>query len=441
MSEQTSGAHSGPHSGSHSGHLAGGPPHHVVTVDPIEQVDRGPAMRRARWVVIAVVVVLALGAARTLVGRYYNAHALERQVNAQTSRYVTTIAPKPAHTNRELTLPGTLQGYVESPIYARTSGYVLRWFKDIGAHVDKGEVLALLDTPEVDQELNQAQATRNQAAARKALAQTSLTRWQNLRQKDAVSQQELDERTSAANQAQADLAAAEANVRRLQELQGFRRVVAPFAGVVTKRNVDVGALVNAGNAGANRELFTLAQTDPLRIYLYVPQAYSQQVKVGQDVAVTLAELPGQTFHGTIARASGAIDATTRTMQVEVQLPNKDGRLLPGAYVQVAIKGKATGDEAGASAKADAPVAFTVPTNTLLFRKEGPRIAVAENGHVDLRPVTIGRDYGRTVEIISGLKATDALILNPADSIEQGEAVTIVTPAPASAPAASAPHAS
>lgn len=432
MSEQTSGAHSG----AHSGHLADGPPHHVVTVDPIEQVDRGPAMRRARWVVIVVGVLLALGAARTLVGRYDNAHALERQVNAQTSRYVTTIAPKPAHTTRELTLPGTLQGYVESPIYARTSGYVLRWFKDIGTHVDKGQVLALLDTPEVDQELNQAQATRNQAAARKALAQTSLTRWQNLRQKDAVSQQELDERTSAANQAQADLAAAEANVRRLQELQGFRRVVAPFAGVVTKRNVDVGALVNAGNAGANRELFTLAQTDPLRIYLYVPQAYSQQVKVGQDVAVTLAELPGQTFHGTIARASGAIDATTRTMQVEVQLPNKDGRLLPGAYVQVAIQGTA-----GASAKADAPVAFTVPTNTLLFRKEGPRIAVAENGHVDLRPVTIGRDYGRTVEIISGLKATDALILNPADSIEQGEAVTIVTPAPASAPAASAPHAS
>jgi len=175
----------------------------------------------------------------------------------------------------------------------------------------------------------------------------------------------------------------------------------------------------------------------------VPQAYSQQVKVGQDVAVTLAELPGQTFHGTIARASGAIDATTRTMQVEVQLPNKDGRLLPGAYVQVAIKGKATGDGTGdaASAQTDAPVAFTVPTNTLLFRKEGPRIAVAENGHVDLRPVTIGRDYGRTVEIVSGLKATDALILNPADSIEQGEAVTIVTPGPASAPAASAPHAS
>lgn len=421
MSEQTSGVPSG---------------HHVVTVDPIEQVDRGPAMRRARWVVIIVAVLLALGAARTLVSRYNNAHALERQVAAQTSRYVTTIAPKPASAHRELTLPGTLQGYVESPIYARTSGYVVRWFKDIGAHVNKGDVLALLDTPEVDQELNQAQAARNQAAARRALAQTSLTRWQNLRQKDAVSQQELDERTSAANQAQADLAAAEANVRRLQELQGFRRVVAPFTGVVTKRNVDVGALVNAGNAGANRELFTLAQTDPLRIYLYVPQTYSQQVKVGQDVAVTLAELPGQTFHGTIARASGAIDTATRTMQVEVQLPNKDGRLLPGAYVQVAIKGKAAAEAGTGDAQA-----FLVPTNTLLFRKEGPRIAVAENGRVDLRPITIGRDYGRTVEIVSGLKAGDALILNPADSIEQGEAVTVVAPKPASAPAASAPHAS
>ncbi|MCO5400494.1 efflux RND transporter periplasmic adaptor subunit [Ralstonia soli] len=437
MSEPTSGAQPG----HHSAHMADGPPHHVVTVDPIEQVDRGPAMRRARWVVIVVAVLLALGAARTLINRYTNAHALERQVSAQTSRYVNTTAPKPAKANRELTLPGTLQGYVESPIYARTSGYVLRWYKDIGAHVDKGEVLALLDTPEVDQELNQAQAARNQAAARRALAQTSLTRWQNLRQKDAVSQQELDERTSAANQSQADLAAAEANVRRLQELQGFRRVVAPFAGVVTKRNVDVGALVNAGNAGANRELFTLAQTDPLRIYLYVPQAYSQQVKVGQDVAVTLAELPGQTFHGTIARASGAIDAATRTMQVEVQLPNKEGRLLPGAYVQVAIKGKTTGADVDTNADASASTAFIVPTNTLLFRKEGPRIAIAQNGRVDLRPVTIGRDYGRTVEIVSGLKATDALILNPADSIEQGEAVTIVAPAPASVPAASAPHAS
>lgn len=428
MSEPTSGAQPG----HHSVHMADGPPHHVVTVDPIEPVDRGRAMRRARWVVIAVAVVLALGAARTLVSRHYNAQALEHQVATQTSRYVTTITPKPAHTSRELTLPGTLQGFVESPIYARTNGYVLRWFKDIGARVDKGEVLALLDTPEIDQELNQAQAARNQAAARKALAQTSAERWKNLRQKDAVSQQELDERTSAANQAQADLAAADANVRRLQELQGFRRVVAPFAGVVTKRNVDVGTLVNAGNAGANRELFTLAQTDPLRIYLYVPQAYSQQVKVGQDVAVSLAELPGQTFHGTIARASGAIDAATRTMQVEVQLPNKDGRLMPGAYVQVAIASQAPKGN-------DPQAAFIVPTNALLFRKEGPRIAVVDNGRVDLRAITIGRDYGRTVEIVSGLKASDALILNPADSIEQGEAVTIV--APASAPAASAPHAS
>ncbi|AOE92269.1 efflux RND transporter periplasmic adaptor subunit [Ralstonia pseudosolanacearum] len=416
-------------SGTHSGHLAEGPPHHVVTVDPIEPVDRSRAMRRARWVLIVVAVLLALGAVRTLVSRYDNAHALERQMASQATRYVNTVAPRPAAGNRELTLPGTLQGFVESPIYARTSGYVLRWFKDIGAHVEKGEVLALLDTPEVDQELNQAQAARNQAAARRALAQTSLTRWQSLRQKDAVSQQELDERTSAANQAQADLAAAEANVRRLQELQGFRRIVAPFAGVVTKRNVDVGTLVNAGNAGANRELFTLAQTDPLRIYLYVPQAYSQQVKVGQDVEVTLAELPGQVFHGAIARMSSAIDPATRTMQVEVSLPNQAGRLLPGAYVQAQIAGKAADDP---------QTAFVVPTNTLLFRKEGPRIAVAENGRVNLRPVTIGRDYGRTVEILSGLRAGDALILNPADSIEQGEAVTVM---PASAPAASAPRAS
>jgi RND family efflux transporter MFP subunit len=235
-------------------------------------------------------------------------------------------------------------------------------------------------------------------------------RWEALRKKDAVSQQELDERRSADAQARANLAAADANVERLRQTESFKRVVAPFAGVITRRNVDVGDLIDAGGAG--RALFLLSQTDPLRVYVSVPQAYSQLVKPGQEVIVTQAELAGRNFHGKVARTSASIDAATRTMQVEVSLPNPDGALLPGAYVQVALPMQSSR-------------ALVIPTNALIMRADGMRVAVLDTaGRVNLRPVKIGRNFGNTVELLEGAAATDRLVLNPPDSLAEGDKVAI-----------------
>jgi RND family efflux transporter MFP subunit len=379
--------------------------------EPAQALRRAQILRRAKIAGVAVLILLALGAARTVTSRLFHARALEAATVEQAKRYVITVKAKPSDGGQPLVLPGTLQGYVESPIYARSSGYLMRWHKDIGSRVAKGELLADIDTPEVDQQLSQAVAARQQAAASLELAKSSFERWKKLRQEDTVSQQELDERRSAYAQAQANLAAAEANVRRLQQLESFKRVVAPFAGVLTRRNVDVGDLIDAGNGGTGRALFSLAQTDPLRIYVNVPQANAQLVRPGQEVTVKQAELSGL-FHGTVARTAGAIDTTTRTMQIEINLPNSDGKLLPGAYVEVALPGGA----------ADSLV---VPPNTLLFRAEGPRIAVVDgSGRVKLHPVTIGRDFGHVTEIVSGITANDQLVLNPPDSLADGDAVAI-----------------
>ena len=320
---------------------------------------------------------------------------------------------QPAGTSQTLTLPGTLQGQIEAPIYARSSGYVLRWNKDIGSRVAKGDVLAEIDTPEVDQQLAQAIAARAQAVSSLDLAKTSAERWEALRAKDAVTQQELNERVSAFTQAQANLGVADANVRRLQKLEEFKKVIAPFSGVVTRRNVEVGDLIDAGNGGAARALYTLAQVDTLRVYVYAPQSYAQNIKVGDSVRVTQAELAGQVFHGTVARNAGAIDSATRTLQMEVSLPNKDGKLMAGAYVQVDLP------VSGGSA------VLTVPSNTLLFRPEGARVAVVGvNGQVKLHSVMIGHDLGNSLEILGGISAADKLIINPADSLADNDVVTV-----------------
>ena len=233
-----------------------------------------------------------------------------------------------------------------------------------------------------------------------------------------VSQQELDERRSSVVQARANVAAAEANVQRLRQLDAFKRVTAPFAGVITKRNVDVGDLIDAGSGGG-RALFVLTQTDALRVYVNVPQTYAQMIKPGQAVTVTQAELRGQTFKGTVARTAGAIDATTRTMQVEIALPNPKGVLLPGAYVQVALPMAAS-------------EVLRVPTNTLLFRADGSRVALVDGaGRVSLRVVQIGRNLGEDVELLGGVTATDRLVLNPTDSLAEGDVVTVAAASAAS----------
>jgi RND family efflux transporter MFP subunit len=278
--------------------------------------------------------------------------------------------------------------------------------------------LAKIDTPEVDQELNQSRAAREQIVAAMDLAKISSDRWENLRKTDSVSAQEADQYASAYKQSQANLAAADANVRRLEQLEGFKDVYAPFSGVLTRRNVDPGALINAGAGAAGRELFDLARVDPLRVYTSVPQAYAPYIKVGAGATITLQEFPGQKFSAKVARTAESIDPVTRTLLTEVDVPNKDGRLYPGSFGEVHFK---VGSDVNK---------VTVPVNTMLFRAEGPRLAViGSDEKVQLRPINIGRDYGATLEILGGVSPGDQVVVNPADSLEDGQQVNVAQPAP------------
>jgi RND family efflux transporter MFP subunit len=374
--------------------------------------ERARVVRGARIAAAVVLVLLVVGAGRTIVMRMANARMLESDAGEHALQYVKTTFAKPSGAGQTLALPATLQGFQQAPIAARSSGYVRRWTKDIGSHVEKGELLAEIESPEVEHQLSQAIASRQQMSASLALAKSTVARWEALHKKDVVSQQELDERRSAATQADANVAAAEANVQRLRQLQGFTRVTAPFAGFITRRNVDVGDLIDS----SGRTLFVLTQMDPLRVYINVPQAYAQLVKAGQKVVVTQAELRGQTFPGEVARTAASIDAASRTMQVEIVLRNRDGALLPGAYVQVSLPlpGDAT---------------LVVPTNVLLFRGEGTRVAVVDAAsRVHLRPVTLGRNLGESIEVQEGIGTRDRLVVNPSDSLAEGDRVTVNTAA-------------
>jgi RND family efflux transporter MFP subunit len=371
------------------------------------------AVKRAKIIVGVAFGALLLGGIIVLITRVFQASALAAATEVHARQYVTTITPKAGGGGLPLTLPGTLQGINEATLYARTSGYMQRWTKDIGSSVRKGELLAEIATPEIDQELSQALAAQQQAASSEGLAKSTVERWKSLREKDAVTQQDFDERQSTYIQARASLASAQANAARLRNLQSFNKVVAPFDGVVTSRNIDVGDLVDAGNGGVGKALFTVAQIDPLRLYVFVPQAYAQQVKVGDEVTVSMAAQQGDDYKGTIARTARAIDTGTRTMQVEIRVPNPHDSLIAGAYVQVTLPIKQDG------------TALLVPTNVLLFRPDGPRVAtVDDGGHVRLSTVKLGTDFGSTVAVLGGLKTDDRVVLNPADSLADGDIVTV-----------------
>jgi membrane fusion protein, multidrug efflux system len=367
--------------------------------------------RRAVIIVVLVVVVLLLSGAASMFSRFRAGRALAKETEIDSVATVAVVHPIAEKPDEELVLPASLQAYEESPIYARTSGYLRRWYRDIGSHVAQGALLADIDTPEVDQELSQARASRQQSAAQLDIAKISADRWQNLRKTDSVSQQENDTQTNAYQQAVANLAAADANVRRLEELESFKHVYAPFSGVLVKRNVDPGALINAGSAGV--ELFILAKVDPLRVFTNVPQAYSPAIKNGMPAYITLQEIPGQKFRGTVARTAEAIDPATRTLLTEVDVPNKDGRLLRGSFGEVHFSPKSTAEK------------VTVPVNAMLFRREGAQLAVVgADNKVQLRSITIGRDYGTTLEVLGGVTFEDRIIINPADSLEDGQTVNV-----------------
>jgi RND family efflux transporter MFP subunit len=388
-----------------------------VRPDNNRSSDPGPAPAgRAKILIGAALLVLITAGAVTFLNKRSEADALAKETEAVSVPTVAVVQPQAESGNDELVLPGNLQAFEESPIFARTNGYLLRWYKDIGSKIQKGELLAAIDTPEVDQELSQARASREQVKSALEMAKISADRWANLRKSDSVSQQEADQQASGYQQAQANLAAADANVRRLEQLESFKNVYAPFAGVLTRRNVDPGALINSGAGAAGKELFDIARVDPLRVYVSVPQAYAPSMKAGMKANVTLQEFPGQKFMGTVARTADAIDPATRTLLTEVDVPNKDGKLLPGSFGQVHF---ATGTSVPR---------ITIPVNAMLFRAEGPRVAVVDkDGRVHLRPISIGRDFGATLEILGGLDVSDRIIINPSDSLDEGQQVHVAKP--------------
>ena len=335
--------------------------HQPPTIQAPPELPPAPPRKALMIVGVALLVLLAAGAI-TLISRANHEQALAKETERDTVPTVAVVHPLAEKPDEELVLPGSLLAYEESPIYARTNGYLVRWYKDIGSRVEVGDLLATIDTPEIDQELNQSRAARQQIVAQLELAKISAERWENLRKSDSVSAQEADQQTSGYKQAQANLAAADANVRRLEQLEGFKKVYAPFSGVLTKRNVDPGALINAGAGAAGRELFDIARVDPLRVYTSVPQAYAPYIKVGASTYVTLQEFPGQRFSAKVARTAEAIDPNTRTLLTEVDVPNHDGRLLPGSFGEVHFAVGSNVDK------------VTVPVNAMLFRAEGPRLA-------------------------------------------------------------------
>ena len=371
-----------------------------------------PAKKSGLFAIIVLAILMVAGVF-ALVRRFTERGALAKETERLATPTVAVITPSAEPAADQLVLPAQLQAYVESAIYARTNGYLLRWNKDIGSQVKKGELLAEIDTPEVDQELSQAKAAQQQTVAQLQLAKSTAERWINLRKTDSVSQQESDQQSSAYTQAVANNAAAEANVRRLQQLESFKHVYAPISGVITRRNTDVGALITAGSSGTGKELFDVAQVDPLRVFVSVPQSNAPAIRAGLPAYIELREYPGQKFSGKVVRTADSIDPATRTLLTEIDVPNPRGHLLPGSYAEVHFA---------------VPVQITrlsIPVNALLFRPEGPRVAVVGSDHkVHLKAISIGRDYGTKVEILGGLDANDQIVVNPADSLEDGQEVNI-----------------
>jgi RND family efflux transporter MFP subunit len=330
------------------------------------------------------------------------------------------VEPSSAGLSQEIVLPGNTQAFNDTPIYARTNGYLKHWYVDIGTHVKQGQLLADIDTPEVDQQLEQARADLKNAQANEQLAEITAARWQNLLKTNSVSKQETDQAVSDLSARQASVDSMAANVHRLEQLQSFEKVYAPFAGVITARNTDIGALINAGAGGVPQELFHMAAVDKLRVYVAVPEVDSLAAQTGAKATLTLDEFPGETFEGTIVRDSDSIDSASRTLNVEVDVNNTKDRIKTGAYAFVHLK---LPQSVHASAQS-----LTIPANTLLFRSEGLRVGVVRNGHAELTPIKIGRDFGATVEVVAGLQPTDQVIVSPSDSLTSGTPVRVSTPA-------------
>src|ERR1700730_177315 len=376
--------------------------------------DANRIPRFTAWSFVAALVagggMLAFAIHEGITARVAAESTLARSTEETAIPIVNVTHPKEGAPLEELTLPGNTQPFSDTPIFARTSGYLKRWYFDIGAHVKRGDLLAEIETPEIDKQLQQAHAELETAQANYHLSETTAARWQFLLQSESVSRQETDEKVADLSARRATVDSNASNVRRIEDLQSFQKVYAPFDGVLTARNTDVGALIDAGANSAGKELFHLAAIDSLRVFVAIPEVYSRAARPGGTASLTLDEFPGLSFHGTLARTSNSIDQASHTLLTEVDVQNPDGHLLPGAYVSVHFKLPQT------------VRSVVVPSNTLLFRSEGLRVGLVRDGRVQLTLVKIGRDYGSTVEVISGLQASDAVVLDPADSLVSGAPV-------------------
>jgi RND family efflux transporter MFP subunit len=379
-----------------------------------DATDRNLRRKVRRYSLILLVVALSLGVWGE-VSRVLARSALRKETAEAAVPTVITTTPSRTPLGEELVLPGTVQAYTEAPIYARTNGYLKEWRVDIGSPVTKGDLLAEIDTPEVDQQYAQAQADLATAHANEALAGTTNVRWQGLLATESVSKQDADEKAGDAAAKKAAAESAAANVSRLRELESFRRVVAPFSGVITARNTDIGALINAGQS-AGTELFRIADTRKLRIYVQVPETYAAVTNPGLEAELRFAEQPHKTFAAKTVRTSNALDPALRTLQVELELDNANHAVFPGAYAEVHFKLPGSGES------------LRLPSNTVLFRAAGLQVATIDGQkRVRLKSIVQGRDFGNTIEVLSGIEANDTIILNPPDSLIDGVEVRIAPP--------------
>jgi RND family efflux transporter MFP subunit len=363
--------------------------------------------KRLLWFLL-IPVVLAASAIFGAQARQHESQQLSQTTSSLEVQPVNVIHPQRGQSSSDLTLPGMIQAFSQSPVYARVDGYVRTWYVDIGAHVTKGQLLAEIDAPEVDQQLNQARAMLKQAETSLALAKITAPRYQELIKTNSVSQQEVDQSNQNLDAQTANVQASTAAVSRLEQMQAFEKIVAPFDGVITLRKTDFGDLVNAGNAGVGRELFRISQNDTVRVFVTVPEEFSRQVGPGTKASMDLTSLPNRHFTAAVTRTSDAIDPNSRTLTVELDVPNASGELLPGAYANVHFRLPLN------------LVPLVLPASTILFQADGPQVGVVNSrNQVELRKVTLGHDFGDTIEILTGVRPADSVIANPPDSLTNG----------------------
>jgi RND family efflux transporter MFP subunit len=381
---------------------------------PVNDVGAGTSARR-RWLVLGIAFIAVAALLASGIWSRVKARTVLRSETAQAAvTAVSVVSPERTTPAQEIILPGNVQPFITSPIYARTNGYLQKWYVDIGAQVKQGELLAVIETPEVDQQVEQSLSNLNTAKANLALAEITKNRYETLLKAHAVSQQDVDNAVGTYNANKAIVEASQANVKQLQALQSFEKIYAPFDGVVTARNTDIGDLINSGSSGGVKtDLFHIAQPGKLRVYVNVPEEYSQGIKTGMTAELALAEFPGRRFQGKLVRTADAINMTTRTLLIEIDVDNPTGTLLTGSYAEVHLKVPTLAST------------YLLPVNALIFRSEGLQVGIVKDGKATLSAVTPGHDFGNKIEVVSGLKANDQVIINPPDSIVSGQVVQIV----------------